>query len=108
MDDQIRSNTGCDYHHNNRFEQDTHNLEEFNEFDTSKNKNVIDSHEESANIDHDDINDNTEDELDVLKLFKDKLFDTWEIAESYLDQYGKQEGFPYTNAIVLLILKIIA
>ncbi|CAG8560512.1 3591_t:CDS:2 [Dentiscutata erythropus] len=62
-------------------------------FFDSENANVIDSHEESVNIDHNDIDDNTEDELDELKLFKDKLFDTWEIAESYLDQYGKQEGF---------------
>ncbi|CAG8444947.1 15597_t:CDS:2 [Dentiscutata erythropus] len=62
-------------------------------FFDSENENVIDSHEESVNIDHDDIDNNTEDELDVLKLFKDKPFDTWEIAESYLDQYGKQEGF---------------
>ncbi|RIB18947.1 hypothetical protein C2G38_2183217 [Gigaspora rosea] len=65
-----------------------------------ENENVINSHEKSANIDHDEINNDTEDKLDVLKLTKDKSFDMWEIAESYFEQYEKQEEFSFANVIL--------
>ncbi|CAG8698539.1 14450_t:CDS:1, partial [Cetraspora pellucida] len=52
--------------------------------------NVINTHNEEKS---DDDIEYESTELDVLKLTTGMEFDTWEIAESYLEDCAKQEGF---------------
>jgi FAR1 DNA-binding domain len=49
-----------------------------------------------GNVDEEEGNNNSEheeEEENEIKLFEEMEFETWELAESYLDEYAKQQGF---------------
>ncbi|CAG8477531.1 12976_t:CDS:1 [Cetraspora pellucida] len=50
-------------------------------------------------IQHDDDtnNDDSKEQINKLVLNTDKKFDTWNLADKFLDDYTKQEGFSIYN-----------
>ncbi|GBC40947.2 protein FAR1-RELATED SEQUENCE 5-like [Rhizophagus irregularis DAOM 181602=DAOM 197198] len=73
---------------------------------------VEDHSEDYCSKEYDDDSEYEKEEDGLLKLNKGMKFETWELAESYLDEYAKQNGFcfrkirrvldPNDNTIVIL------
>ena len=67
-----------------------------NECDGKKRKEGnlrCDEDQEEYNDDSSECESEEKEEENELKLYKDMEFETWELAESYLDEYAKQQGF---------------